>query len=132
MSDILGHVLQQLAFLPDAIRSLALAATRPDWLSIHDIDVSLTQHSLSRAIDEASFDALLASAPNLCSSTLALSSAIRHAGDWLNVVPSPALGLHLHDQEFHFCLLYWLGLQMFGEGLGCPVCQVDANLFGDH
>ena len=21
---------------------------------------------------------------------------------------------------------------MFGEGLGCPVCQVDADLFGDH
>ena len=63
---------------------------------------------------------------------LALLSAIHHAGDWLNVVPSPALDLSSHDQEFLFYPLYWLGLQMFGEGLGCPVCQVDADLFGDH
>ena len=32
-----------------------------------------------------------------------------HAGNWLNVVPSPSLGLHLHDQEFRSCLRYWLG-----------------------
>ena len=32
------------------------------------------------------------------------ATAIPHAGDWLHVVPSSALGLHLHDQEFHHCL----------------------------
>ena len=25
------------------------------------------------------------------------------------MVPSPSLGLHLHDQEFRSCLCYWLG-----------------------
>ena len=59
-------------------------------------------------------------------------SAIRHAGDWLNVVPSSALGLHLLDREFRFCLQYWLGLQMFEEGLRCPVCHAVADPFGDH
>ena len=59
-------------------------------------------------------------------------SAIRHAGDWLNVVPSSALGLHLLDREFRFCLQYWLGLQMFEEGLRCPVCHAVADTFGDH
>ena len=72
------------------------------------------------------------SAPNVRSKALALSSAIRHAGDWLNVVPSSALGLHLLDREFRFCLQYWLGLQMFEEGLRCPVCHAVADPFGDH
>ena len=61
-----------------------------------------------------------------------LSSAIHHAGDWLNVIPSPSLGLHLHDREFCFCLQYWLGLQMFEDYGICPVCQSGADRFGDH
>ena len=84
---------------------------------MNDIDVPVTQHSLSRAIDEACFDALLASAPNTRSKVLALSSSIQHAGDWLNVIPSFTLGLHLQDREFCYSLKYWLLLQMFQEGL---------------
>ena len=63
---------------------------------------------------------------------MALSSAIPHAGDWLNVVPSSALGLHLLDREFRPCLQYWLGLPIFTEGGRCPVCQALADPFGDH
>ena len=48
--------------LADSLQSLSRAAGRPDWESIQDIDVPLLQHSLSRAIDAASLDALLASA----------------------------------------------------------------------
>ena len=29
-----------------------------------------------------------------------------HAGDWLNAVPNPALGLYLQPQEFSFCAKY--------------------------
>ena len=50
-----------------------------------------------------SFVALLASATHTRSKALALSTAIRHAGDWLNVVPSSTLGLHLQDREFRLC-----------------------------
>ena len=32
-----------------------------------------------------------------------------HTGDFLNVVPSPTLGLNLHPQEFQFTILYCLG-----------------------
>ena len=53
-------------------------------------------------------------------------------GDWLNVVPSPSLGLHLHDREFRLCLQYWLGLQMVEEGTRCPVCQAAMDSLGDH
>ena len=48
------------------------------------------------------------------------------------VVPSSALGLHLHDREFRFCLQYWLGLRMFEDNRRCPVCQADADPLGDH
>ena len=54
---------------------------------IQDIDVPLSQHSLSRAIDQASIADLLATAAHPRSKALALSTSILHAGDWLNVVP---------------------------------------------
>ena len=50
----------------------------------------------------------------------------------LNVVPSPALGLHLQDKEFRLCLGYWLGLRMFAEGSICSICQGAADPYGDH
>ena len=75
---------------------------------------------------------LLTLAPDSRSRALAFSSAIRHARDWLNVVPSSALGFHLQDWEFHPCVQYWLGLQMSVEGSSCPVCHSVADPFGDH
>ena len=132
ISRILGHSANPPVHLSDSITSLSQASARPDWVSIQVIDVPHSQHSLSRAIDEASFDTLLASAPNSRSKALALSSAIRHAGDWLNTIPSSSLGLHLPDRDFRFCLKYWLGLQMFEEGGKCPVCHALADPFGDH
>ena len=65
----------------------------------------LHQHTLSAAIDKANFNRLLASAPSFQSCALALSSNLPHAGDWLNVVPSEHLGLHLHDCEFRCCVI---------------------------
>lgn len=130
--EILGRIAPPPTHLPYSLQSLARAAGRPDWESIQDIDVPPFQHSLSRAIDETSFDALLASATHTRSKALALSTAIRHAGDWLNVVPSSTLGLHLQDREFRLCLQYWLGLQIFEEDQRCPVCLSVADHFGDH
>ena len=56
----------------------------------------------SRVVDQASFDLLVNNAPNVHAKALALFSFIPHAGDWVHVVPSTALGLHLHDWEFTF------------------------------
>ena len=57
---------------------------------------------------------------------LELSTALPHASDWLNVVP---LSLLLHDQEFRFCLRYWLGLPLYADP---SLCQRPADPFGDH
>ena len=103
------------------VPALALAAEMPEWLSIEDIDVPLVQKNLSHKIDEVSYNSLVASAPDLRSRALALSTAIPHAGDWLNVVPSQTLGLHLHDREFRLCLDYWLGIRIINMESRCLV-----------
>ena len=132
VSEILGHFPKAPINLSSAISALALAAGRPEWCSSLEIDVPLHQRHLSHAIDEASYSALLAQAPDARSRALALSSSIRHAGDWFNVIPSSALGLHLQDREFRLCLQYWLGLRMSEEGARCRICHAVAEPFGDH
>ena len=92
----------------------------------------LQQHSLSLAIDEAAHQRLLSSAPSSRDSALAHSSALPHAGDWLNGVPSAVLGLHLHDQEFRCCLRYWLGVPHHSTRYSCPECRSTADSYRDH
>ena len=115
-----------------AVTALAEAATRPDWTSLDVIDVPLRHKSLSHSIDEAVKQRLLSSAPTIRSHALSLSSGLPHAGDWLNVVPSPSLGLCLHDQEFRSCLRYWLGVPLHSSSYPCPECGRVADMFGDH
>ena len=76
------------------------------------MDIQLKQRALSKVNDQAYSNRFLDEAPETCTKALALSTAICHAGDWLHVVPSSVLGLHLHGQEFCHCLQYWLGVQM--------------------
>ena len=132
VSDILGHPVKAPLHLPYAINALAKSVARPDWISVENIDVLLRSHSLSHSIDDACFSFLVESSSDVRSKALASSSALPHAGEWLNIVPCSALGLHLMDCEFRLCLKYWLGLQMFEDGARCPVCHVVADPFGDH
>ena len=129
---ILGHVPEAPQHLTTTISALTDAAARPDWVSLEEIDVPHRQRPLSHCIDEVSFKQLLDTAPDTRSRALTLSTALPHAGDWLNVIPSTTLGLHLPDREFRLCLDYWLGLQMTKEGALCPICQGVADAFGDH
>ena len=134
ITRILGRPTVTSPHLTEAISVLAKVVTQPNWISLEDIDVPRRQHSLSREIDEAIFKSVLDSAPDTRSRALALSTAIPHAGDWLNVIPSPALGLHLHDREFRFSLDYWLGIRIMGRESRCPMCGLFdiADPFGDH
>ena len=131
VARILGHGPEASHHLTPALSDFAAAVRREDWLTIENVDVPLRQHFLSRC-HETSFNLLVSGAPNTRSKALALSTAILHAGDWLNVVPSKALGLHLHDWEFRLCLQYWLGLQLAREGSCCTICRAPADAMGDH
>ena len=134
VARILGYLPAFPPVLLATISALARAAAKDDWNSLEDIDVPLHQRPLSRAIDDASFNSLLGSAPDQRSRALTLSTSLPHAGDWLNVVPSQALGLHLQDHGFRLCLDYWLGLRMSDGSATCQICNraIAADPFGDH
>ena len=118
--------------LTSSLSSVALAANRSDWSSIADIDIPISQKHLSYAIDQANISCLLSSAPSTRFKALALSTSSPHAGDWLHVIPSSALGLHMLDWEFRLCLLYWLGVVLSREDWICPVCSSNSDPYGDH
>ena len=132
MESILGQPLGPFSHTSSTLASLAVAAARPEWSSLDAIDVPLHQRPLSHAIDEARHHHLLSTAPDTCCRALALSFGLPHAGDWLNVVPSASLGLHLHDRKFHCGLRYWLGVPLHSSTYSCPECCGMADRFGDH
>ena len=70
---------------------LAKVAGSEDWSTVADVDVPNHQCHLSTAIDQAVFNELCSQASDSRFEDLGRSSAILHAGDWLNVVPSHVL-----------------------------------------
>ena len=56
VTKIRGKFVPPPTLLAISLQSLSRAAGQPDWISIQEIDVPLQQHSLSRKIDEATFD----------------------------------------------------------------------------
>ena len=60
------------------------------------------------------------------------SLGLAHAGDWLNVIPSPILGLHVRPQEFRYFVLYRLGAPVYPPNGPCPACTKPSDMFGDH
>ena len=115
-----------------AVDELSKLADRSEWVSPQAVDIPAKQRALCGAIDESMFERTLSSAPDDRAKALVLSTSLPHAGDWLQVIPSPAFGLHLPDTHFKLCLQYWLGLTMVGENHSCPVCQSPADTLGDH
>jgi hypothetical protein len=55
-----------------------------------------------------------------------------YAGAWLNVVPSPPLGLHLRASEFVPALKMRLGAEVYTTAGPCPACQAPSDKLGDH
>jgi hypothetical protein len=60
------------------------------------------------------------------------SLSLPYAGTWLNVVPSPALGLHLRGPEFVAALKYRLGVDIYCTAGPCPACSAHSDTLGDH
>lgn len=129
---MLGHSPRHSPHLAQALAAISASASRPDWQQPEDVDVPGRQRHLSLAIDEATHHQLMSSAPSIRARALALSTALPHAGDWLNGVPSAALGLRLQDREFRSCLRYWLGVPLHSAPYSCPECRATADEFGDH
>ena len=60
------------------------------------------------------------------------SLGLHHAGDWLNVIPSPALGLHLRPPEFITSVKYMLGMKIFLRDGPCTACSQPSDAKGNH
>ena len=60
------------------------------------------------------------------------SLGLPHAGSWLSVVPSPALGLHLRPAEFIPVVKYRLGVPVYSSAGLCPACSSPSDRMGDH
>ena len=60
------------------------------------------------------------------------SLSLPYAGSWLNVVPSPALALHLRGPEFISAIKYRLGANIFRSAGPCPACSAHSDTLGDH
>ena len=60
------------------------------------------------------------------------SVGLPHAGDWLNVMPSPILGLHMKPAEFVASVKYRQGVPVFSSAGQCPACSRHSDALGDH
>ena len=60
------------------------------------------------------------------------SLTVPHSGDWLNVLPSPNLGLHLRTAEWIISVKYRLGVPVFSTAGACPACHSFSDKEGDH
>ena len=56
----------------------------------------------------------------------------KHAGYWLQVVPSPSLGLNLRSAEFIVSMKYRLGCPIYSSASRCPACHQPSDTMGDH
>lgn len=120
------------SYTADAFRILSEVVGHSDWSSFEDMDFTISQRTLSQFIDQYSFDSLSTSAPDNRAKALILATSAPHAGHWLHAIPSPTLGLHFHDVEFRFGLLYWLSILLTDSSLFCSVCDKESDSMGDH
>ena len=95
----------------------------------------LPQKMASRAIDLNNQSMLLnhfKAEGNVREMARMASLGLPHAGDWLSVVPCPALGLYLRGPKFLASLKYRLGVPVFSVEAPCPACQQPSDKMGDH
>ena len=60
------------------------------------------------------------------------SVGLPHARDWLNVVPSPSIGLHLRTLEFAPVVKYILGIKLYSKPGPYPACSHSIDEWGDQ
>ena len=92
----------------------------------------MSQKAASLKVDLASQLSLTNQLTELRDKARLASLSLLHAGDWLNVIPSPVLGLHVHPQEFRFSILYRLGAPLYTSSGPCPACGKHSDVYGDH
>ena len=100
-----------------------------------EIVEGLTKKMVSRKKDVNNHGLLsshLARQGEQCKVASMISLSLSHAGSWLNVVPSPSLGLNLRFLEFITLVKYRLRIQLYPREGQCPTCFRSSDRLGDH
>ena len=96
----------------DISAAVALLKQKTDELSQEELS-DMTQKMIGFEIDKK-LKILLEQSLTVKKDKARLASlGLQHAGDWLNVIPSPVLGLHVRPPEFRYSVLYRLGAPIF-------------------
>ena len=111
--------------------AMALLREKVDELAPEQIP-DMTQKMISLEVDKNLKIGLVHSLSAKGDKARMASLGLPHAGDWLNVIPSPVLGLHVRPQEFRFSVLYRLGAPIYPSAGLCPACKKDSDRYGDH
>jgi hypothetical protein len=135
-------LLKALLSLPEETPSLPLPQTTLDLFSELLGEETTTESMEGMGQKFLSLQADLAAAARLSDATARLGSlreqarlaslSLPYSGTWLNVIPSPALGLHLRGPEFVTALKYRLGAHIYRTAGPCPACGAPSDTFGDH
>ena len=102
------------------------------YTSVELLPPNSNQHSLSHEVDSNFHKGLLSHASPRHSARLH-SLSLKHAGGWLDAIPSPSLNLHMDTRSFTSALGYRLGLSILKPG-ECRALNCDQQLdaLGDH
>ena len=131
--QLVAEILSPLSYTPthldDAMESLNSVVDDP--LSFQDLK-SIPKKQVTHAIDSKLKLLVLESATCVNDRVRLLGVAKRRASDFLNVVPSPGLGLSAHPREFRCAALYRLGAPIFEKDAPCPACKRPSDRYGHH
>ena len=102
--------------------------------SVASIQAS-TQREVSLAIDLKNFQNwsdIIKDLGSVRDKARMYSLGLPTSGAWLNVIPSPALGLHLQPSEFITAVKYRMGVNVFSVEGKCTACSILSDPAGDH
>ena len=92
----------------------------------------ISQRELSSRVDQVVQQQLEESMTAVTDKARLASLGLPHSGDWLEVVPCPALGLRLRGPEFRISVLYRLGMPVFPADGFCVACSAESDSTGHH
>ena len=93
---------------------------------------SKPKKDLTHAVDSKLQREVLAAATSIYDRVRLSGVAKSRSGAFLNVVPSPGLGLSCQGREFRCAALYRLGAPIFEQDADCPACGRPSDKFGHH
>ena len=92
-----------------------------------------SQKELSRKLDTLDSEDLRESVSRVEDRARLSSLSLKHSGDWLNVVPCPALGFHMRGVEFRMAALYSrFGMPVFATEGRCIACNQESDVYDNH